>query len=141
MSTVTYRLTSPRDVYEEDISVPYGTNYPITVTCKEHDEDTDPTNNPEFDFTGSSIALYILSHHSDDNANALVTIASQDWTITENAAGTAAGKQNQIKHTLVWDTLIANLELLVPYWYRIVVTDAGGDPYQLQRGEFSLDDK
>lgn len=138
MSTKFYR-TSPDDVYEQDIEVPRDTDLPVVITAVEDDDDCDDSNNPPFDFTGSTVVMEIFEHHSDDVP--ILTIPNGDWTITQNQDGIDAGVNNQIKNTIDWDTLDTDLELLIPYWYRVHITDAAGTPYTAFRGEFKLDDK
>ena len=136
MSTLTFFKTSPEDVFEATIIVPKDNDLPITVQAVNNDD-----NNTPYDFSGQSVELQIFEHHSDDTADALVTVPNGSWTQDQSAEGVIAGVNDIVKTTVAWATLHPTLDLVFEYWFRIIVTDATGDDYTIIRGEFILEDK
>lgn len=134
MSTLTFYKTSPEDVYEDDILLPKDNDLPLTIQAVNNDATETP-----YDFSGQTVKLQIFEHSSDDAA--VVEVLNANWTQDQSTEGASAGVNDIIKTTVAWATLHPTLDLLYPYWFRVIVTDAVGDDYTIVRGEFKLDNK
>lgn len=142
MSQEIYFKTSPSDVHEEEIRIPFNTDLPYKlfggvggdcINCTL--DDITP-----YDWTGHVLTLEVYSNEWSAPDEAPLFSVILDDAYTQTSKGATEGVFDIASKTIDWDTHVT-LTPGVEYWYRIKAVDADSVEFTPVRGSFIKEQK